>query len=674
MLLMALPSRAAEKGLVAWWSFNEGRGRLAIDGASRAEDKISGNWWKYVPGSSGTGLKFDGFTTVVTRKAVAAPRLSGALTVEAWVAIAAYPWNWCPIVSQEKGERRGYYFGIDSAGHFGLQLAVNRKWRTCRSKIPLDLKKWHHVAGTYDAARGIVLYLNGSPSGRLSVQGEIDSANEADLLIGRNRTKRTPTHPVRTWATFPSWYAFDGILDEIKIYDRALTREEIRSAYAASSPKADPQIPPRVFPTGPDGPGRFGAFYANLKYYDEWDELWRTAGHPDVVVWFDEYPIRVVFWRGTRYSPAWVTENGKWMADQSLETSMNWGRSDGPTVGCDEHMSDRLCRFSHVRIIESHDARVVVHWRYALVDVLGRQAHVDPLTGWGDWGDEYYTIYPDGVAVRKVRYFTSGGGAGWQETIFLNEAGTKPEDNCELDAITLVNLEGQNRTYSWVQGYPRLDLEKPLIEMTNLKAKYRPFIIFRPGSEIEVFGTEVRPEFSHFPWWNHWPVAQIVSDGRYALAADRASSSSLAGAEPEGDAALYGMTADSAVSLLPLAKSWIAPPTLKVVAGTFISEGYDYGQRAYVLSSGSAGNPGSGAELELDASDQSPLVNPCFVLRNWGDVGATLKVNGQAVPRGKNYRLGHCQRLEGTDLIVWIKTQATKPLRIELEPVAGEMQ
>ena len=38
-----------------------------------------------------------------------------------------------------------------------------------------------------------------------------------------NREKVTPSNPVRTYATLPAWYSFDGIYDEIKIYNEALS-------------------------------------------------------------------------------------------------------------------------------------------------------------------------------------------------------------------------------------------------------------------------------------------------------------------------------------------------------------------------------------------------------------------------------------------------------------------
>ena len=669
-ILLVKCALAGDEGLVAWWKFDEVEGKTARDSVSGVEDEIRGNF-KFVNGSINRALKFDGFTTSVVRKAAKAPKLGDAFTIEAWVALGAYPWNWCPIVSREKEEKAGYYFGIDSQGRLGLSVGAGGEWLSCKSeisaerrkqigpKVGLDLRTWYHLAGVYDSESGITIYVDGEIRGALPVEGKVDFAPEMDLLIGRNHRKTTPTHPVRAFATHPSWYSFDGIMDEIKIYNRALDAGEITSAYKAQRPEGKPDIPERHFPTVPET-SRFGAYYTKLEYYEEWDALWRMSEHPDIVVRFDEHPIKVMFWRGSRYSPCWVTENGKWMADQSREEG--GGGAEG-AMGCCEHMSDAQCRHSHVRLIEDNDARVVVHWRYALIDTLYRQTGVDAETGWGLWGDEIYTIYPDGVGVRNVL----PGKGGWQETIFFSEPGTRPEDNCELEAITVVNLKGQSRSYSWEHGYPKIDLDSPLIQMTNLKSKYRPFLIFRTGSRMRVFNVEVRPAYSHFPWWNHWPVAQVASDGRHAQAADRAAHSSLVWGRPKGGAALYGLTNKPAVELLALAKSWNFPAELKIQGKGFTSSGYDYKQRAYIIKC----NAGKTLEFELSGSENSPMLNPAFVIKNWGEGGARLKINGKKIKRGKNFRLGRRHTLEGSDLIVWIQKESTKSVRISLSP-AGD--
>jgi hypothetical protein len=253
-----------------------------------------------------------------------------------------------------------------------------------------------------------------------------------------------------------------------------------------------------------------------------------------------------------------------------------------------------------------------------------------------------------------------------QETIFLNEPGTRPEDNCELEAISLANLKGASKTYSWEKGYPKLDLESPVIQMVNLKSLFRPLIIVKPGATIATFNCEVRKEFSHFPWWNHWPVSRISSDGRYAMAPDQAAHSSLSWVSQPSGAFLYGMTDRPAVELLPLARSWIHPPAIKTIGTSFSSVGYDSDQRAYVLKHN---QPGGELAMELAGNADSPVFNPALVIQGWGEKEALLKIDGADVPRGPGFRYGHRRKLDSADLIVWIKAVAEKPLRIVLTAV-----
>lgn len=63
-------------------------------------------------------------------------------------------------------------------------------------------------------------------------------------------------------------------------------------------------------PSGPPGPGPFGAYYTRLTFTPEWDAPWRVDDHADVVVRFDNGGHRFVFWRGTSYIPCWVTGGG----------------------------------------------------------------------------------------------------------------------------------------------------------------------------------------------------------------------------------------------------------------------------------------------------------------------------------------------------------------------------
>lgn len=610
--------------LFAQWSFDENNPSYKSVGKGHT-----------VPGVNGKAYKFDGFSSYLEDKSLVEKNIPRSFSIEAWVSLGAYPWNWAPIVTIGKYKVTGFYFGVDSRGRIGFQLSdATSVWHSCISelnpetKLGMELGKWYHVVGTYTPAEGMAVYVNGKLSGTYNdfefKYGVRYSKLEEGFRIGMNREELAPTDPIRDWATWPSQYSLDGILDEVKIHSKALSESEIGELFESIKPANEPEFASRDFPEIPSS-GRFGANYTRLEFYPEWDNIWPVGDHLDIAVQFDELPVKVMFWRGTRYSACWVSENNKWMADQSRETGNNWFLNDGsrddmPT-GCMEHMSDVQTRSSRVAIIENNDARVVVNWRYLQMDVKFRQNDLPDNTQFGEWGNELYYIYPDGVAIRKVL----PGRGGWQETILLNAPGTTPEDNVELEACTLINMSGESKAYTWEYGYPKFDLDEANIQLINFKSEYKPFLILREGGGFSVFNGEVRPEYSHFPWWNHWPVAQIASDGRSAYAPDRAAHSSLSWGNTNGTAAMYGMTNKSKEYLVELSKSWNRPPVLSILSKGFISKGYDYTQRAFILESDSKSTDLS---FEMRASKNTPLLNPVIVINNWPGKEAELQING----------------------------------------------
>ena len=126
---------------------------------------------------------------------------------------------------------------------------------------------------------------------------------------------------------------------------------------------------------------------------------------------------------------------------------------------------------------------------------------------------------------------------------------------------------------------------------------------------------------------------------------------------------MEGMSNKSAEELIPLAKSWLQPAELEVKSGC-TSQGYDRAQRAYLLTA-----TDSTISVLVKASEESPVINLAFVIKNWGDADVTLEIDGKEVKRGKDFRFGHRHHLEGSDLIVWVKKDSTKPIKILLSPV-----
>jgi hypothetical protein len=661
----------------AWWRFDRVNSSSAYDSASKLEDVIEGNF-KRPSGVAGASLKLDGYSACIVRGAAQAPKLSGSFTIESWVALGAYPWNWCPIVSQSKAQKDGYCLAIGPRGELSLQLAVDGSWKTCQSEdFALGLRKWIHVVGVFDQNQGLSIYINGRKAGETQGAGQPQLAPEVDLLIGANHELVKPSHIHREHGTQLQWFGLDGILDELKIFDRALAAGQVEAAYRQHQPAWAPDLPLRIMPSGPEGPGRFGAYYTQLKYYEEWDDLWRVDADPDVIVRFDETSARMVFWRGARYSAAWVSGNGLWMADQSVEA---WNHGEADAEGCFEHMQDRRCRYAHVRIIESNDARVVVHWRYALTSSANNLWREDEKTGRGCWVDEYYYIYPDAMGIRKPTWKTGTlrRPRQFQESLPFTHAGQLQSDVIHEEWVTIGNLKGESAVLAHVEN-PNPNREFPenlTIQMYNFKSEHKPFIIFEPGNRMQyVKDRRLGPRGLDIPGaCNHWPVGQMACDGRTVQAADRPTHflgfpiSNPPVHEKDGRSwwsGLYGMTEKSFEELNLVAKSWSQAPELKVKGASLSSQGYDRSERAYKLSRKEQAS-GDNCKFELAASEQSPVFNPAFVIENWSGGDPAVKIDGKTVPQSKNLRIGRRHLLKGDNLIIWLQLESTKRVSVEL--------
>ncbi|HZZ37859.1 MAG TPA: LamG domain-containing protein [Acidobacteriaceae bacterium] len=670
------------------WSFARTQGAVPVDSLRGVRAKLEG-FYSYIPGVSGDGVRFDGYTTGMTVSAKdAGIEARKGFTIEAWVALNTYPWNWVPVVDQELNHQEGFALSIDAFGHVGLGASINGQWELLVSTRSMPLKKWAHIAGTYEIHDGsgwLTIYINGAQVGHLAVRGTLSTAR-ADILIGRVREATIPFPEAAARPQYPVWYSLDGILDDVAIEDHPLSAEQIASVYTAAHAPPGDVLPWPKMPSGPAGPGPFGAYYATLHYQDTWDRLREIGPDSDVIVRFDESPIRLVFWQGTNYIPAWVTDNDKWYTDEFLET---WG-DDACAPGWDcEPMSDKQGRYSHVDIVESSDARAVVHWRYALAEV--EQYHgawSDPGTGWFDWADEYWTVYPDGIAIRKqVLHSTDPMRPHeWQETIVLHQPGSTPGDDIHNDAITLENMQGAIKTYTWqhklagefstplapagVTGPP-----DPNIQMVNLKSNWKPFQIVAPdGASANIYNDE--DTYYDFECWNHWPVARIASSDRPCVTDDRASHSSLSHlywrvyAHDEHTATkilMDGLTREATTALLPLARSWLSPSPLETQSAGYRNDGYDPSQRAWVVTSTATAS--GKLSFIWQASAQSPLYDPAVVVHNWGDAKARLQLDGHPFAWGKSARVGYVHHLDGTDLVLWIERQSSVPVRVELIPV-----
>lgn len=671
-LLLATAGQAVAAETIAHWSFD----------TEPTVDRLEGNR-RFVDGVDGSAVFFDGYTTALVREAGLLPDLRAGFTLAGWIAIAAYPWGPVPIVNQSRGETRGFSFDVTARGALKLSAVTNEQTLTATSAdYLLPHRQWVHVAATFDPAAGLAVFLDGervaftpipadNDFGGRNPTGALLQAGELDLLIGATRAPIRPAGYHRYKGSRPSWMSFDGLIDELSVFDTVLSERDLEQLAVAYRP-GEPPMADRILPSGPPGPGRFGAYQATLEYHPEWDALSRVGEHADIVVRFDTSPARVVFWRGTQYSPAWVTGNGFWMADQSVE-----GYDDDYTW---EHMNDKHNRYSHVRVIENHDARVVVHWRYAPVDVHDRRMNVGKRDEMGAWVDEYFTFYPDATGVRNVTWKTGtlGEPVQFQESIPLLHPGQVQGDIIDAVYATVGNLAGDTQTLAYVTDNYRKDKPAPddlTIQMHHFKSDQKPFIVFEPGNRMTYLWDLDERSLRRPGSSSHWPVGKIWSDGRTAQAPDRATSFlGFPISEPPIRTAngrsrissLYGMTDQPFDSVVELARSWSRAPAVRVTGGAFESSGFDRSERVYRFV-----RRGEGSELSLDfaASDASPLFNVPILVEGWGDGAVSVDVDGVNLPRGPDFRYGYVHTLEDTHLVVWLGHKAATRSRIRLSGV-----
>ena len=199
-------------GLVASYSFDAGAGSTLVDASGNGNTgTISGASWTST-GKTGGALAFDGSNDWVTIADSAVLDATRALTLEAWVKPTASGPRWRTVLFKEHGKGMAYslYTSERTSRPVG-QVNVDNVERNALG-APLPLNAWTHLASTYDGGT-LRLYVNGTLTSTLSINGSLPASTGA-LRMGGN-------------SIWPEWFA--GQLDDVRVYNRALTGAELQS-------------------------------------------------------------------------------------------------------------------------------------------------------------------------------------------------------------------------------------------------------------------------------------------------------------------------------------------------------------------------------------------------------------------------------------------------------------
>ena len=215
-IITATTGGAPAGGLVAAYGFNEGTGITSSDASGNNNTaRLNTAIWA-VQGKFGMALFFDG-TSKVTVPDAPSLDLTTGMTLEAWVyPTVAGGGNWPTIMMKETPPNAPYMLYGKVWSPTGPALPGMRAFTTVGQNVSggsqLPANTWSHFAGTYDGTT-LRVYLNGTQIASLAATGAL--ANSTGLLsIGGN--------------SLSSIEYFTGLLDEIRIYNRALSASEIQ--------------------------------------------------------------------------------------------------------------------------------------------------------------------------------------------------------------------------------------------------------------------------------------------------------------------------------------------------------------------------------------------------------------------------------------------------------------
>ena len=214
-LVLANSANAADPNLVGWWRFNEGSGTIATDSSGYERHGVLVDGPQWVDGVHGSALEFD------AGNHVAVPGYEGILgshprTTCAWINVAktsASIITWGPAGSGTKWVMRTH----NGPASLRIECGQSNTYGT----TDLVDGEWHHVAavleddGSPDVSE-ILLYVDGVVDEILGGTGRLvntASGIECRIAYDLNNTGRV----------------YQGLIDDVRIYDRALSADEIQA-------------------------------------------------------------------------------------------------------------------------------------------------------------------------------------------------------------------------------------------------------------------------------------------------------------------------------------------------------------------------------------------------------------------------------------------------------------
>ncbi|RLD78309.1 MAG: hypothetical protein DRJ15_11780, partial [Bacteroidetes bacterium] len=211
-----IDSTAQKTNTIFHWDLDNIKERKVTERINSTADTLEGNYTT-VKGVKGKAIRLDGYTTVIRNRGGEGSLTAGSVTTEAWIALGAYPWNWCPVVAQRsnvlggKEASGGFSMEVGPRGELGLKIFIEGNEILCVSeKFALGLFEWMHVAATYQEGSGVKIFINSQAAGSYDIKGSANYSPNKQIRIGMNDHPVNPSNLIGEAGYKPFWYSIDG--------------------------------------------------------------------------------------------------------------------------------------------------------------------------------------------------------------------------------------------------------------------------------------------------------------------------------------------------------------------------------------------------------------------------------------------------------------------------------
>ncbi len=218
MFASRVSAQTYPEGMIGYWKFDEGSGTIAYDSVGDNHGiLLNGSSW--TTGQVGGALSFDGIDDYVDCGDSSNLYLN-SFTVMAWVKsnteIGQDRWRHKYIVHKKYNYELSWAHSTDPDYDKAIIFqSQNNVWNKAQIASPLNSAVWYFITGTYDGTE-LKIYLNGNLENG-AVVSENTRMSQNPLVIGA--------------VTPVEGHFFNGLIDEVAIYDRALSISEIQEHY-----------------------------------------------------------------------------------------------------------------------------------------------------------------------------------------------------------------------------------------------------------------------------------------------------------------------------------------------------------------------------------------------------------------------------------------------------------